>query len=166
MIESIALILTGIGLTASIVYYANILNNANKTRQATILMNLYTYQGSSEFQDAVQVFSNACEGMEIPIDPEEFVQRNGPPDPLNDVWKSVFKIIWHANGLGVMVETGYADFNTVNKMWGHQMTWYWQILHRLVDYEREYFNQPQYFEWAEYLHNRIENCNRTKMLCE
>ena len=67
-LEFVALILTGLGLTASIVYYANILNNANKTRelqlksqeqtletrQTNILMNLYTYQGSTEFQNAVQ----------------------------------------------------------------------------------------------------------------
>ena len=33
MIETIGFILTGLGLTASIVYYANILNNANKTRE-------------------------------------------------------------------------------------------------------------------------------------
>ena len=33
MIESLPLVLTGLGLTASIVYYENILNNANKTQQ-------------------------------------------------------------------------------------------------------------------------------------
>ena len=55
MIETIALVLTGLGLIASIVYYANILNNANKTRelqleaqkqteetrQAQLFMNIY-----------------------------------------------------------------------------------------------------------------------------
>ena len=33
MIETLAFVLTGLGLTASIVYYANILSNANKTRE-------------------------------------------------------------------------------------------------------------------------------------
>ena len=33
MIEYLPLVLTGLGLTASIAYYANILNNANKTRE-------------------------------------------------------------------------------------------------------------------------------------
>ncbi len=33
MIDTIAFVLTGIGLAASIIYYANILNNANKTRE-------------------------------------------------------------------------------------------------------------------------------------
>ena len=33
MIETLAFVLTGISLAASIIYYANILNNANKTRE-------------------------------------------------------------------------------------------------------------------------------------
>ena len=33
MIENIALVLTGLSITASIVYYSTILNNANKTRE-------------------------------------------------------------------------------------------------------------------------------------
>ena len=32
-LEVVALVLTGLGLTASIVYYANVLSNANKTQQ-------------------------------------------------------------------------------------------------------------------------------------
>lgn len=36
MIETLAFVLTGIGLTASIVYYANILNNANKTQKTQL----------------------------------------------------------------------------------------------------------------------------------
>ena len=36
MIESIPLVVTGIGLTASIVYYASILRNANKTQQQAL----------------------------------------------------------------------------------------------------------------------------------
>ena len=42
MIETIGFILTGIGLTASIVYYANVLANANKTRKAQLFMSIYT----------------------------------------------------------------------------------------------------------------------------
>jgi len=32
-LEVVALVLTGLGLTASIVYYANIIKNANKAKQ-------------------------------------------------------------------------------------------------------------------------------------
>ena len=40
--EFLAIILTGLGLTASIVYYANVLSNANKTRKAQLFLSIYT----------------------------------------------------------------------------------------------------------------------------
>jgi len=126
-----------------------------ETRQTNILMNLYTYQGSEEFQSAVQTLANAYVGMETPVDPDEFIERNGPPDEINDVWVSFFRVCWYWNGLGMMVDTGYASFDLVYRLWGHQVTWFWDHLKRVVQYEREFFNQPLYFEWFEYLNNRI-----------
>ena len=39
-LEVVALVLTGLGLTASIVYYANVLRNTNKQRMTQFAMNL------------------------------------------------------------------------------------------------------------------------------
>ena len=35
-LEIIALVLTGLSITVSIIYYANVLSNANKTQQLTL----------------------------------------------------------------------------------------------------------------------------------
>ncbi len=48
MIETLAFVLTGLGLTASLVYYSNILSNANKTRELQLKaqnLTLETRQG-------------------------------------------------------------------------------------------------------------------------
>ncbi len=48
MIEALAFVLTGLGLTASLVYYSNILSNANKTRELQLKaqnLTLETRQG-------------------------------------------------------------------------------------------------------------------------
>jgi len=47
--EFLAIILTGLGLTASITYYAMVLRNANKTRQTQLFMNLFTQLRSKDF---------------------------------------------------------------------------------------------------------------------
>ena len=47
--EFLAIILTGLGLSVSITYYAMVLRNANKTRQTQLFMNLYTQIRSKEF---------------------------------------------------------------------------------------------------------------------
>ena len=41
MFEYLPLVLTGLGLTASIVYYANVLANANKNRELQIFMDVF-----------------------------------------------------------------------------------------------------------------------------
>lgn len=57
MIEYLPLVLTGIGLSVSIIYYASILKNANKTqrmqletRQVQLFMTINETRGSPEFQ--------------------------------------------------------------------------------------------------------------------
>ena len=56
-LEVVALVLTGLGITASIIYYANILQNANKTqkvqletRQAQLFMQIYNRFQEIEFR--------------------------------------------------------------------------------------------------------------------
>ena len=49
MIETLAFILTGLGLTASIVYYASVLRNANTTRKTQLYMQLFLIISSEEF---------------------------------------------------------------------------------------------------------------------
>ena len=47
--EFLAIILTGLGLTASISYYAMVLRNQNKTRQAQLFMQIYSVFASDDF---------------------------------------------------------------------------------------------------------------------
>ena len=41
-IENLPLVLTGLGLTASVLYYTMVLRNANKTRQMQLFMQFYS----------------------------------------------------------------------------------------------------------------------------
>ena len=50
MMEYLPLVLTGIGIIASILYYASVLRNANKTRQAQLFMDLYRTYRDPEFR--------------------------------------------------------------------------------------------------------------------
>ena len=48
-VQTIALVLTGLSITASIIYYASNLRNANKTRRAQIAMSFYSHVTNKEF---------------------------------------------------------------------------------------------------------------------
>ena len=66
MIETIGFILTGIGLAASIFYYANILNNANKTRELQL-----EAQNQAEETRQAQLYMRVWEKW----DSEEFLKN-------------------------------------------------------------------------------------------
>ncbi len=88
MIDTLAFVLTGIGLAASIVYYANILNNANKTRelqlkaqeqaletrQAQMFIQIYNQYSSNELKQALRILKtlkwNSFEEFANLFDPE------------------------------------------------------------------------------------------------
>jgi hypothetical protein len=133
-----------------------------ETRQTNILMNLHTYLTSDEYQNAFATLAKTWEDMEHPIDPDAFIERYGPPNRLNETWIVFFKVCQFWNGVGVLVETGLADFDVVNKLWGHMVTWVWGIVRPLVIYEREFLDQPRYFEWFEYLNGRVVEHERTR----
>jgi len=53
-IEILALILTGLGLTASILYYTMVLRNATKTRETQLFMSIFNRFTSREFTKAFE----------------------------------------------------------------------------------------------------------------
>ena len=87
MIETIAFIITGLGLTASIIYYAKVLENSNKTRelqlkaqeqaletrQAQLFMPLYETYRNKEFREQItEIWQQSW------TDPNDFADKYGP----------------------------------------------------------------------------------------
>lgn len=162
-------ILQTAGILVGIIYYITIMRNAQRnqeislrnqelaleSRNTNILTSLHTYLVSEEYQSAFDKLDKGWSGMKTPLDPKEFIERHGEPNSGEDIWVIFFRVCQFWNGIGALVETGLADFDVVYKLWGHMAAWVWQIVHPIILYEREYFNQPRYFEWFEYLNNRI-----------
>ena len=71
--EFLAIILTGIGLTVSMVYYASVLANQNKTRQAQLFMNLQQRFDNPQLMGAL-IKSRDYEGLSF----EEWYEKYGP----------------------------------------------------------------------------------------
>jgi hypothetical protein len=72
MIEYLPLVLTGIGIIVSILYYSNVLRNANKARQRElIIQRTHTY--STEYTKTWVDVKNMSDWET----PEEFVQKYG-----------------------------------------------------------------------------------------
>jgi hypothetical protein len=110
MIDTLAFVLTGLSLTASIIYYATTLRNQNKTRKGQLLMQTY---GRIDQPDRIKalasMFSWELTSNEQVLDKlandEEFLYEFG-------------NIVLFTEGLGSMVRLGYVDIEGVTALFG------------------------------------------------
>lgn len=148
--EFLAIILTGLGLTASIIYYASILRNANKTqqlqletRQAQLFMQVYDRWNSSEFINFWFKFSSTD------LDKYEF----GTDKELDVAFRAIGRFM---EGIGVLVKRKLIDVEFVDDLMSGNIIEFWESSKEwLIDF-RTQTNYPQYGEWVEYLYNQIK----------
>ena len=120
MIEYFPLVLTGLGLTASIFYYAMTLRNSNKTQQlalenrrAQLYMQLFLRISSEDFMkrsiDLLRWnYSNQ----------DEFFQKFNEDNTLASKWISQ---LWHIDGLGFLMSEGLIEPEMVYNFGGGQV---------------------------------------------
>jgi len=164
MIETLAFVLTGIGLAASIVYYANILNNANKTRelqlkaqqhaeetrQAQLFMNIYN-QGlnNQRFQDAQKImitwkWTNFEELWNT------FFESDDAETNMDALWV----ISGYYEGVGVLVKEDLLHIRYVANLMTHWVTSFWELFEPYIG-ELRVRMYPRLFSETEYLYNEL-----------
>ena len=150
--EFLAIIFTGIGLIVSILYYTFTLQNANKTRQAQMFMNIYNRASSKEHnQSRNHLLFIECETL------DDFKRLFLPTSekPVNENWEALGVQHSYYEGLGAMVREGLIPIRYVallqagvtRKLWEK----YGPFLLALKD-ELDY--QRIASEW-EYLYNEL-----------
>lgn len=148
MIEYLPIVLTGFGLTASIVYYTSVLRNANKTREAQLFMQIYSQWNSLELQSQYgKVMNTQFETF------DDFFEKIG-----NDVEfrNAVNMVAVFFEGLGVYVKRGLIDVSMVDDLMSEAIISFWRKSKPLVYETRIRANLPQYGEWVEYLATEVE----------
>jgi hypothetical protein len=126
MIEYLPLVLTGLGLTASILYYTLVLRNQNKTREAQLFMSLYETYRSLEFRNQqVQI------GTQQWTDFEDFWAKYGPfANP--DAWSNWQSVAGFFNGLGVLLKKGLIDVDMLEELFSSVTFASWIVMEPIV----------------------------------
>lgn len=159
--EFLAIILTGLGLTASIVYYASILRNANKTQQhqlETRQLQLYTTafqptQNKEWMSSLIDVVYN--QKWE---DYEDFMRKYGP-ETNPDAYASLQQVIEHYQMIGLFVEQKALDLDIVNRHHGKFTIRLWEKVEPYVIEHRKRYDNPMHWHSFEYLYNEIKKLN-------
>jgi len=149
--STLALILTGLGLTASILYYAMVLRNANKTqqlaletRQAQLFMQMYNrWLDSIGLEDYSMLISRRMSNW------EEFKSVYNSDEDYQRVFNNMAGFY---EGLGVLVKAGYLSIHPIVLMWTGVTTLFWvNVLEPIVDGWRKELDLTRLWSEAEYL---------------
>ncbi len=149
--STLAIVLIGLGLTASILYYTMVLRNANKTqqlaletRQAQLFMQMYNRWrdsiGNDDFGSVISRKISNWEELKSILNSDENYQR-------------IFnELAGFYEGLGVLVKAGYLSIHPIALMWTGVSILFWtNILEPTIDEWRTELNQRRLWSEAEYL---------------
>ena len=163
-LEIVALVLTGLGLAASIIYYANILNNANKTRelqlksqelatetrQAQLFMQIYATYHSEEY---IKAFEEIMRWEYTGYD--DYMSKYGA-DVNPEAYLMYRKVFGYLEGIGVLVRRGLIDVSLVDDLMSGFVIGFWEKLGPYMVERRRQMDWPQIGEQIEYLYNEVK----------
>ena len=148
MIEYLPLVLTGIGIIVSILYYTTVLQNANKAREVQI-----TLQITNNFD----VFSKPWSKFMYTWNWEnfdDFWTKYGPDNNL-DEWSEMFQFFSFIENIGVLVKRTSLAIDLVDDVFSGVITDYWEKIEPIVNEWREEWSMPDLFIWTEHLADEL-----------
>ena len=156
MIEYLPLVLTGIGVIVSILYYSNVLRNANRTqkqqletRQTQLFMNIYNTASSKEYVKDRERMMHLWEFDDL----DDFYSKYGldtNPDE-SSVWAMFLQ---HYEGIAVLVKRGLIDSDLVYDLMYDSIIGFWNKFEPIIMAIREEYS-PKTFEDLEFLKNEM-----------
>ena len=153
--EVIAILLSGISISASLFYYANVLQNANKTRQAQLFMTLYDRRSQPVFQKQYTRITNRTW-----INNEDWEEKYGPfTNP--DASAEMQSIMFFFDGVGMLLKRNLIDIGMINDLLYGSTKRIWEQFEPIVKYIRtEATWDPHVWNHFEYLYHELIEYNK------
>jgi hypothetical protein len=158
-LEVVAILLSGISISASLFYYANVLANSNKTqqqqletRQAQLFMNIYNQSYTNpQFQNARFVFAQKTWNNF-----DEFKKMYHLGDEADQEFTSAYDYLGSLyEGIGVLVREGFLDIRLVALLMTGNIQQFWQRTSPIIEQMRIEYNWSRLLIETEYLYNKL-----------
>jgi hypothetical protein len=156
-IENLPLVLTGLGLTASVLYYTMVLRNANKTqqqqletRQAQLFMELYREYRDPEFR---KMFTEVS--TQFTWEDDADFRRKYSPEGNVDNYTIYSSVMSYFEGIGVLVKRGLIGIEIVYDLLALQIKSIWEKNREITYASREYLGMPTLWDDLEYLYDEL-----------
>jgi hypothetical protein len=143
-LETVSIVLTGMGLMIALTYYGLQIRNQNRARQAQLFMQMYgMWRDYSSGLDFFPVISTKISGI------EEYQEKLESDENFVKVYHSLCS--WY-EGMGVLVKANYLDIRLVALMWAGVTRMFWEnLLEPVISDLRELRGLPRLWSEAEYV---------------
>jgi len=146
-VQTISIVVASAGVFAAAIYYIFQIRHQTKTREADMIMRLYSYYCSEEFSKA----SGRYMGTELK-DYEDFQKKYGVVGE-HPVTMSFYIVMTFFEGVGALLKRKLADIELLYDLFSVKM--HWKKVEPLIADLRKDFGEPKMFENFEYLYNEI-----------
>ncbi len=145
-IEYLPIVLTSVGIMASILYYASVLRNADQTRRTQLYMNIKRQLDDPNWWLRLNNVQNLYEWNDY----EDFQEKYGPQNNPK-AWSEVVSLMSFLNGIGVLVALDRIDIELLGMLLGNMPVDVWNKLEsNLLEY-RKVIGNPYAWGYFEYL---------------
>jgi hypothetical protein len=142
-IQTISIAIASTGVFAAAIYYILQLRHQARVRQTDIVMRLYSQFNSLEFTKVCEEVLNR-----EAKDYDDYRKKYGMAE--------VTAVGMFFEGIGILLKRGLVDVELVDDMFTTDIKWTWEKLKDLTLVSRKVRNQPEIFEWFEYLYNEMK----------
>jgi hypothetical protein len=142
-IPSISAIVTAVGVLIGVLYYIMEMRHQTKIRQTDLVMRLYSQFSSLEFQ---KIWGEIQKREAKSYD--DYRHKYGTTE-LNSV--CVF-----FEGIGILLKRKLIDIELVDDMFTSPIKRTWEKVKDIMLEARKARDEPEIFEWFEYLYNEME----------
>jgi len=142
-ITEISAMVAAAGVLLGVVYYLLDIRNQSRMRQTSLVMGIYSTFGSEGFQATWQKALNRDSKNY-----DDYVREYG----LAEVWQ--VGVLFE--GLGLLVHRKLVSIDMVDDLASGPVKNTSEKVKPVVEGYRLHFNQPQFYEWVEYLYNELE----------
>ena len=149
-IQTISIAIASASVVAGVVYYGLQLRHQTKARKTDVVTRLsYDLSTNKEFLEAfVDIYEVKFK------DYDDFVKRYGKPISRNQVPMSFMMMGNFFEQIGVLFRNRLIDASLISQLFPIDMVW--EKMKPLAEGMRKEYNQPQLFEWFEYLYKEMK----------
>jgi hypothetical protein len=148
-IQTISIVIASASVVAGVIYYALQLRHQTKQRQTDLLMRLHLASSTREFMEAaLKVRTSNYKDYDAFVEKEGSLASGGEAQIAFSLMGQFFE------GIGVLLKNKLADIDLVAQLFG--VEGYWMKMKPLVEDLRKRVNNPQLYEWFEYLYNEVK----------